>query len=156
MENKTADPSVEAMAPELDRAEAPVEATHLPPPASTAGMSAMESLPPKEPPETAPAIDRQITEGPMVNLDNRPPNEASAQKPHGREMASPEGSIPHDCTMAMEDNPVTTAGVGVLEARDNAADQETLKPSTKPESSATDWMVPTSAATRSKISFDGS
>ena len=156
MENKTADPSVEAMAPGLHRAEDPLEATHPPPAASTAGMSATETLPSKESPETAPTIDRRMEEGPMVNSDSRLAAEAPPENPHGREVASPEASIPQDCTMAMENNPVTTAGIDVLEAYDNATDQETLKPSTKPESSATGWTVATPAATPSKISFDGS
>ena len=156
MENKTADPSVEAIAPGLHRAENPLDAEHSPPVASTAGMSATETLPSKESLETAPIIDRRMGEGPMVNSDNWPAAEAPPGNPNEREVASPEASIPQDCTMAMENNPVTTAGIGILEAYDNATDQETLKPSTKPESSATGWTAATPAATPSKISFDGS
>ena len=155
MENKTADLSVEAMAPGLHRAEDALEAVHPPPAASTAGMSATETLPSRESPEPAPTIDRPMEEGPMMNSDNRPAAEAP-ENPHGREVASPEASIRQDCTMAMENNPVTTAGIGVLEAYDNATDQETLKPPKKPESSATGWTVATPAATPTKISFDGS
>ena len=156
MENETADPSVEAMAAELHRAEDPLEAAHPPPAASTADMSAIETLPPKEPAETAPTVDTPMTEGPMMNPDNQPAAEASTEKIHGREVASPEASLSQDCTLAMENNPVTTAETGVLKAYDNTADQETLKPSTKPESSATSWMIPPPAETPSKISFDGS
>ena len=155
MENKTADSSVEAMASALHRAEDPSEATHPPAAASTAGMSTTETLPSKESRETAPTIDGRMGEGLMVNSDNRPAAEAPPENSHGREVASPEASIPQDCTMAMENNPVTTAGISVLEAYDNATDQETLKPSTEPESSATGWVVATPAATPSKISFDG-
>lgn len=156
MENKTADLSAETMTPELYRAEDPVEGTHSPTAAPTAGMSATETLPAKESPDTAPVIDSQMAEGPMIDSDHRPAAEASAEKTPGREVASPEGSKPQDCTMAMENNPVTTAGTSVLKAHENATDQETSKPSTKPDSSATGWMMPTPAATPSKISFDGS
>lgn len=156
MENETADPSVEVMAPELHCAEEPLEAAHPPPAASTAGMSVTEILPPKELAETAPTIDTQMAEGPMVNPDSQPAAKASAERIHGREVASPEAPITQDCSLAMENNPVTTAGIGVLEAHRNATDQETFKPSIKSESSATGWMVPTPATTPSKISFDGS
>ena len=155
MENRTANLSAETMTPELCRAEDPVEATISPPAAPTAGMSATETHPAKEPTDTASAVDRQMAEGQMIYSDHRPVAEPSAEKPHGRAMASPEGSIPQDCTMAMENNPVTTAGTSVLEAYENAADQETSKSSTKSESSATGWMMSTPAATPSRISFDG-
>lgn len=155
MENKTADLSVEAMAPGLHRAEDPLEALHPPPAASTAGMSATETLPSEESLEPAPTIDRRIGEGPMMNLASWPAAEAPEIR-HGQEVASPEASRAQDCTMAMENNPVTTAGTDVLETYDNATDQETLKPPKKPESSATGWTVATPAATPSKISFDGS
>ena len=133
-----------------------MEGTHSTSAAPTAGMSATETLPAKEPPDTAPAIDRQMTEEPMIDSDHRPAAAAPAEIPNEREVASPEGSIPQDCTMAMENNPVTTAGTSVLKAYENAADPQTSKPSTKPESPATGWMMPTPAATPSKISFDGS
>ena len=125
MRDETADSSIEMMAPELYSAEAPLEATHPLPAASTAARSVTETLPPKEPPGTTPTTDKQTL-------------------------------IPQDCTMAMENNPVTTAGKDVLGAYNNATDQETRKPTTTPESSAIGWMVHTPAATPSKISFDGS
>ena len=156
MENETADTSVEAMASEMHRAEDSLEAAHPPPAASTADMSAMETLPPNELAESAPTIDTQMAEGPMVNPDNQPAAKAFAEKIHGPDVASPEASLPQDSRLAMENNPVTTAETGFFNAYDNAADQETFKPSAKPESSATGWMMPTPAETPSRISFDGS
>ena len=156
MRDETADPSIEMMAPELNRAENPLEATHPLPAASTAEMSVSDTAPRKEPRETAPTSNRPMAEEPMVNSDSRPAAEASAATARRRQMASPESFIPQDRTMAMENNPVTTAGKDVLEAYNNSTDQETRKPSTTPESSAIGWMVPTPVATPSKISFDGS
>lgn len=144
------------MAPELNRAEDTLEATHPSPAASIAGMAVTKTLPPKEPPKAALASNRPIAEGPMANSDSRPAAEASAPTTHRREMASTETFKTQDHTMAMENNPVTTAGKDVLGAQNNATDHETRKPSTTPESSAIGWMVPTPAATPSRISFDGS
>ena len=156
MKDETADPSIEMMAPELNRAESPLEATHPLPAASTAGISVTETIPPKEPPTAALTSTRSRAEGPMANSDSRPAAETSAATTHRREMASPEAFKPQDHTMAMENNPVTTAGKDVLGAHNNAMDQEARKPSTTPESSAIGRMVPTPAVTASRINFDGS
>ena len=156
MRDETADPSMKMMAPELNRAEDPLEITHPLPAASAAGTSVSEIDPRKEHPETAPTSNTPMAEGSIVNSDCRPAAEASAATAHRLQMASTETYTPHDRAMAMENNPVTTAGKGVLGAYNNATDQETRKPSTKPESSAINWMMPTPAATPSRISFDGS
>ncbi len=156
MRDETADPSIDMMAPKLNRAEDPLEATHPLPAASTAEMSVSDTVARKESRETAPTSNMPMAEGPMVNSDSRPAAEASAATAHRRQMALPESFITQDRTMAMENNPVTTAGKDVLEAYNNATDQETRKPSTTPESSAIGCIVPTPAATPSKISFDGS
>ncbi len=152
MGDKTADPSIETMAPELYRAEDSLEATYPLPAASTAGMSVTETLLPKEPPKIAPTTDKPMAVKSIVNSDSRPAAEALATTTTTRrETVLPESFLPQDCTMAMENNPVTRAG-----AHYNVTDQETLKPSTTPESSAIGCMVPTPAATPSRISFDGS
>ena len=156
MSGETTDPSIEMMAPELNRAEDPLEATHPLAAASTAEISVTDTIPPKETPKTAPTSNRPMAEGPMVDSNSRPVAEASAATAHRPQMASPETFMPQDCTMAMENNPVTTAGKDVLGAYNNVTDQETRKPSTTPESSAIGWMVPPPATTPSKISFDGS
>ena len=156
MRDETADPSMEMMTPELNRAEDPLETTHPLPAASAAGTSVSEIDPRKEHPETAPTSNTPMAEGSIVNSDSRPAAEASAATAHRLQMASAETFTPQDRAMAMENNPVTTAGKDVLGAYNNATDQETRKPSTTPESSAINWMVPTPAATPSRINFDGS
>ena len=150
MRDESADPSIEMMAPQMNRPESPLEATPTLPAASTPGMSVTETVPRKEPPQTSPISSRPMTEGAIVNSDSRPAAEASAATSHRQQMASSENFMPQDRTMAMESNPVTTAG------KDSAADQETRKPSTTQESSAIDWIVPAPAAAPSRISFDGS
>ena len=156
MGDETADPSIEVMAHELNRAEDPLETTHPLPSASTGGMSVSEIDPRKEHPETAPTSNTPMAEGPIVNSDSRQAAEASAATAHRLQMASADTFVPQDRAMAMENNPVTTVGKDVLGAYNNATDQETRKPSTPPESSAINWVVPTFAATPSRISFDGS
>ena len=156
MRDESADPSIEMMAPQMNRPESPLEATPTLPAASTPRMSVTETVPRKEPPQTSPISSRPMTEGAIVNSDSRPAAEASAATSHRQQMASSENFMPQDRTMAMESNPVTTAGKDVLGAYNSAADQETRKPSTTQESSAIDWIVPTPAAAPSRISFDGS
>ena len=146
MGDETADPSIGMMFHELNRAEDPLETTQPLPSASTGGMSVSEIDPSKEHPETSPTSNTPMAEGPIVNSDSRPAAEAYAAAAQRMQ----------DRAMAMENNPVTTAEEGVLGAYNNATDQETHKPSTPPESSAINWMVPTFAATPSRISFDGS
>lgn len=156
MMDESADRSIEMMAPQMNRPESPLEATPTLPAASTPGMSVTETVPRKEPPQTSPISSRPMTEGAIVNSDSRPAAEASAATSHRQQMASPENFMPQDRTMAMENNPVTTAGKDLSKAYNSAADQETRKPSTTTESSAIDWIVPTPTAAPSRISFDGS
>ena len=144
------------MAPQINRSESPLEAIPTLLAASTSGMSVTETVPRKEPPQTSPISSRPMAEGATVNSDSRPAAEASSATSHRQQMVSPEHFMPQDRTMAMENNPVTTAGKDVLGAYNSAAAQETRKPSTTPESSAIDWIVPTPAAAPSRISFDGS
>ena len=144
------------MAPEMHSAEDLLEAAHPPPAISTADMSTTETRPPKELAGSAPTVDTQMAEGPMANPEDQTVAEAFAERIHGPKIALPEASLPQDNTLAMENNPVTTAETGIFRAYDNIADQATIKSSSESESSATAWTMHTPAKKASKISFDGS